>query len=332
VTPVDAGQLGRALRRVVVSARRDGDDAGWQPAPGSTALQLWEHAPHDALARTVVEAEMSATLLARSALEHAAEVADAITGRKSWVPHTLGRTAVEHALRAKHQLDDLASDLTRAARRLNEWMYAIDEAAKLRKGLQQAGHPGSEELPDLEADRERVRARARELGLAISAEGNRVGSEGRAKTINLAERYLAGEHQGAGTGVPSWQLRRYAAMDHGTETALLLATAAEVGPAGVTLLVPEAMPVPELAFELMAVPLAVINSHRALRHRFEWPASKAATVALDDQNRLLEIWEAAMTEHLDTRLLQAGSAPACSPTARSRRSSPSHATRRSKPD
>jgi hypothetical protein len=247
----------------------------------------------------VVEADVSATLLTRSALEHAAEVADAISGRRAWVAHTLGRTAVEHALRAKHQLDDLASDLARAARRLNEWMYAIDEAAKLRKGVQQAGHPGSEGLPDLEEDRTRARARAVEIGLSVTPEGNRVGTEGRASTMNLAERYLAGEHQGGGKGMPSWLLRRHAAMDHGIETALLAATEAEVGPAGVTLLVPKALAVPDLAFELMAVPLAIINSHRALRHRFEWPEGKAATVALADQNRLLEIWEAAMTEHLD---------------------------------
>jgi hypothetical protein len=113
----------------------------------------WDRWRKDALSQTVLEADMQGALLVRTSLEHLVTLAEAISRRRAWVPHTVARTAIEHALRARHLLDPQATDLQRAARRLNEWMYAISEADKaIATALSRPGTPAPKTSPRTRAN------------------------------------------------------------------------------------------------------------------------------------------------------------------------------------
>jgi hypothetical protein len=137
-------ELAASLRRATEASVKAGDECSWVPAHGSMALPMWRLAANDLLALTIVEADTHAVLVVRSALEHTAAVAESIARERPFLPHSIGRTAVEHALRAMHYLDDQATDKERAARRLNELLYAIEEAERLNIGVIEHGYLGDQ--------------------------------------------------------------------------------------------------------------------------------------------------------------------------------------------
>lgn len=72
------------------------------------------------------------------------------------VPETVARTVVEQSLRALYQLSDRASPEERAERRLNEWLYAIDESERLQQAILDYEHPNAEGVERLQAMRTRA--------------------------------------------------------------------------------------------------------------------------------------------------------------------------------
>jgi hypothetical protein len=235
----------------------------------------------------------------RSALDHADAVAHYITRGSPFLPHSIGRTAIAHGLRAMHYLDDQADELERAARRINEWLYALEESARRRKGIVAAGQPGADTMQDEQPILDRMVSRAEALGLPVTKGGQpwHVGDECRWSTMKLAERYLSGT---GGGGVASMVMRSHAAMDHGVETALLGTVADQLGPHGVNVFQPSPMEVPRLAFILMGVPLTSISAIRALHHHYGWPSDdRAAREAAKEQALTIEIWQRAIAEYPD---------------------------------
>jgi len=218
--PVTAQELGASLQRATAVSIKMGRTYNWAPALG--AQDAWARAAQDGdpLALTITEADSHSALLVQSSLEHAGAAAHYISRSSPFVPHSIARTAIEHGLRAMHYMDDRATELERAARRLNEWLYALQESAWLRKGIVAAGHEGAEELPDERPMLDRILARANALGLESKQTKQwwTVGPEPRASTMSIAERYLGSE---GAQGVVSMVMRGHAGMDHGVETALL---------------------------------------------------------------------------------------------------------------
>jgi hypothetical protein len=135
--PLNRRELGASLKRVGEAFVRCGDAARWSPATGSATQETWRRAsdPSYPLDRTLLEADVTATLLIRSAVDHTAAVGGAVSTARPLLPFTIGRTAVEHALRAVHLLDEDASPTDRAERRLNDWAYAVDEAERLTQPI-----------------------------------------------------------------------------------------------------------------------------------------------------------------------------------------------------
>ncbi len=256
---VSRRQLDAALKRMTEAHVRLGRAAQWTPQDDSAAGRVWQAAASDPLARTVTEADAHACALTQSALEHARIVGDGISNCSPSLPHSVGRTALEHASRAHHQLDDQADDLERASRRLNKWGYAIEQGTYLRSGIVRAGHPGARTMPDLSEQLALVEARANGLGLAITKtrKGQGFVRAGRPGTMELAETYLSGD---GGAGVPAFLFRRHSAFAHGLETGLLGQASKNAGPGGVNVLTAQPAPVPEAAFGLMGVPLALGNA------------------------------------------------------------------------
>jgi hypothetical protein len=98
------GQLGSALRTFSAAARRLGDDNRWRPNLGSDEAATWKTAAatRDPLSLTLVEADVHAILLVRSALAHADEVGRAISNQQPLLPLSIGRVVLKHALRSLH--------------------------------------------------------------------------------------------------------------------------------------------------------------------------------------------------------------------------------------
>lgn len=251
----------------------------------------------DALSRTLIDAEGSACLLMESCLEHVDAAARAIGANRPLLPHSVGRTAFEHALRALHMLDDRASDLERATRRLNEWLYAVSEAKRLRADLIAYGHPGAEGSDDHSGVEARIRERAEGLGLTLSsgAEVRILGTK-RASTMELAERYLAGD---GGDGLPKTHSRWYASVDHGVETGLLRACEVVQTSSGVGIARAVAMPPAQLAYELQSVPMAMVNGMQLLGRQWCWSDEDAAAGVVKAANRMWDVWHAAIGSFLD---------------------------------
>ena len=295
--PVTAAQLGGTLRKSVVAAQRLGAVHAWLPA-SETPLMTPSTRVSEVLATTCAEAEAHAALLVQSSLEHADAVAVFISRRSPFLPHSVGRTANEHALRAMHFLDPTVDERERAARRMNEWLYAIKETRRRRVGIVNAGHPGAELMPDEAPMRERIFARAETLGLLVNRtqDGGYVGALRRVSTMKLAEQYLSAP---GGGGVSSAALRLHAGMTHGVETALL-STSEHGERGGRRLATPKSMEPSVLAFHLMGVLVATVNAIRSLAVRYHWDLEgRAADVLATHQAGAMDTWQRAIREYLD---------------------------------
>lgn len=296
----DRRELGASLKRVGEAFIRLGNAEGWSPTVDSAALRTWERASgvSNPLERTLLEADVTAALLTRSAADHTIAVGDAISTTRPLLPFTIGRTAVEHALRAVHLLDGDTTPQDRAERRLNEWAYAVEEAERLRQGVLMHAPEGVGPLADHEGQRQAIRDRARSLDLAVSdGKELRVGGVRRMSTMAIGEKYLAGED---GAGVVSVLLRQHAAADHGVETSLVSAVEDFAGPAGVNIMRFVAAPVPRLAFGLLAVPLSVVRAMQELRRHYEWATTSPHAQQLDkEQARTLDLWKARVNQFED---------------------------------
>jgi hypothetical protein len=144
-------QLGSALRAAAASSRRFGDEHKWRAAPGSKTAATWKAASdtEDPLHLTLTEADVQAVLLVRSALAHAEEVGRAISVGRPFLPHSVGRIAVEHALRALHLTDQSATPAERAARRFDDLLYAITEGERQRASFAKRAQLPSEGFGDM---------------------------------------------------------------------------------------------------------------------------------------------------------------------------------------
>lgn len=294
-TPTHA-QLGAAVRAYSASARRVGDANRWRAAPGSATATSWKAAAdtQDSLQFTLTEADVHAVLLVRSALAHADEVGRAVSARQPFLPNSVGRIVVEHALRARFLLDEGATPLQRAERRLDDLLYAVTESERQREEFARQAGLGDGSLGDMSGVLKQVEARAVALGFTVfttKTGGRRVSEAGRPGTGALAERYLAGEHP----GVLALLVRGHAASIHGVETALLDAATDAFDPeTGINMPQPMVMDAPRLSVALIGVPLALIATFDSLITRFEWPKEGSAWRAYErDRSRLLETWATA---------------------------------------
>lgn len=295
--PVSAAQLGRSLRKSVVAAQRIGAANDWLPAGQRPEVSKQGDVTR-LLTATCAEADAHAALLVQSSLEHSEAVALFISRRSPVLPHSVGRTAIEHAVRALYFLDPTVDEPERAARRLNEWLYALEETQRRRVGIVRAGHPGAELMNDEAPMRERIFVRATELGLTVNhtRKGAYVGDKPRASVTDLAEQYLSAP---GGEGVSGAALRLHAGMVHGLETALL--SASEHGEReGRRVATPKPMDPPLLAFHLMGVLVATVNAIRGLAARFDWDMEgRAAEVLAAKQAGAMDTWQLAIRKYLD---------------------------------
>jgi hypothetical protein len=289
-------QLGAALRSASTAAQRFGREHQWRPTPGSKAAAAWSQAAdtRDPLQLTLLEADVQAVMLTRSALAHADEVGRAVSTKRAFLPHSVGRICVEHGLRALHLADTDASPEQRAERRLNDLLHAVTEGERQRISFAKKAKLVAGELRDATEALNDVKARAQALGLEVieTKRGRRVGDDGRASTLALAERYLAGSHP----GVAEFLVRGHGASVHGIETAFLASAADQVDPVtGINVPSPELHDPSTLALTLMGVPLAVDNAFRAVASRFQWPAQGNAWRTWDKAHgRQLETWATAI--------------------------------------
>ncbi|MCW2767698.1 MAG: hypothetical protein JWO11_3657 [Nocardioides sp.] len=286
-------QLGSGLRGVSASATRFGDENRWRAAPGSATEEYWRGAAatQDPLQFTLAEADVHAVLLVRSALAHADVVGRAISQRRAFLPHSVGRIVVELGLRAQYLMDGEATPLERAERRLDDLMYAISEKERQRSVFARKAKLNDVDVADNAEVLARVRERVVALGFTISktkSGGLRVSEKGRPGTGTLAEKYLSGEFAGVG----EFLVRGHAANIHGMETALIDATIDQFDPlTGINMPDPTLGDSPIVALALMGVPLTLANAFRSVGARFEWPALGKAWEAWDRKHEtLLHLW------------------------------------------
>lgn len=296
------GQLGVTLRTFSSTARRLGDANRWRPNPDSAEAAVWRTASstRDPLSLTLVEADVHAVLLVRSALVHVDEVGRAISSRQPLIPLSAGRVTLEHALRALYLTDEDLSPTERAEHRLDDLLYAITESGRRRHG--------AAKIPDVDADQivgvddalANVKMRAQALGLTFTAtkKGNRVSQRGRPSTMRLAEHYLSGEH----SGVLEFLLRGHSAIIHGIETALLASAVDDFDPAtGLNMPTPGLADPAGLAFELLGIPPALDNAFRSVASRFDWPPYGKAWRKFDQARaQLLKVWTRAVDQGTET--------------------------------
>lgn len=306
------------LRKCVESAERLGAAHDWVPADGSISGGIWTvasvdwHTPVEALARTVAEAEVHAVALVRSGLEHADLVSRTVARGLAYAPHTVGRTAEEHLLRALHYLvttraEELGSaDDQRAIAevRLNQVLANLNESERLQSGL--LGSDWSDIVNRQTVDDQW--ARCREVADALGWEVERTRGaarlaqtkEGRLSTMNLASIYLVDQDTSHFDGRVLTQLiaRTHGSTAHGYETGLLSSTRLEprddLAFAALTI-EPEQMEVGKLTFDLMLVPLCVGNTVDALAERFGWNDRKAYETYMAARSRMVEAWTEAVS-------------------------------------
>lgn len=300
---VSAMQLGASLRALAEGCLTVGDQWAWEPAPDSKAAEDWGlDAYSDALARTLAEADVHAVSLLRSALEHAVVTAQAISAGRAFVPLTTGRTATEHAVRAQYLFDAEAPRLERAARRMNEWLFAIEEREWQRKGIVAASHPGADQIEDSSRQLRLVEERVAALGLGLekSRNGRRhiSGYEERPGPMVLSERYLS---DADAHGVTTAIFKTKHAFMHGLETGLLSASVEVPSSFEVQLMRPQQMPVGDLAFSLLQVAFSAFNATRAMAVRFErgGDGDVAWGRLIKNRESLLETWAAPISSGLD---------------------------------
>lgn len=291
-------QLGAALRGISAAARRVGDQSKWRPHPGSESSDVWRAAAdtRDPLWVTLVESDVHATLLLRSALAHIDEVGRAVGKRQPFLPLSTGRVALEHSLRCLHLMDVDLTDAERAERRLDELLYAITESDRRRLGFAQRANIDLEQIPDTASTLQEVQERATALGLTITTTSNarRVSALGRPSTMRLAEQYLSGEYP----GVLELLLRGHGAIVHGLETALLVSATDTYDPdTGLSMPIPALSEPPVLAFELLGLPPAIDNAFSSIATRFAWPTlGRPWTKYSHERMHLLDVWTRAVNE------------------------------------
>jgi hypothetical protein len=303
--PPSAAQLGSTLRGFASATRRLAEENAWQPTEHTDAARTWAAASSSPLARTVTEADYHATMLVMSAVEHLDVLGWSIKRGDAFAPAGIGRTAAEHALRAHHQLDNDASDLERARRRLHEWTYAVNENAILYKGLRDSAQLDDDTRgPDVQY--EAIAARATVLGWDLAFKKNRQGlDEGRIggephrqSTMALGRTYLDPER----TGIVDALFRTYGALTHGLETGLLTTTTETPTRYGTNLSTPRQPEPSFLAILLLAAPLAAVNAVNAMRIRFGWPPGRTDEAYTKAGQAMIDIWyEAANHDDGSTR-------------------------------
>lgn len=305
------------LRKCVEAAERLGVVHDWVPAEGSVSAGIWTvasvdwHTLEEALARTVAEAEVHAVALVRSGLEHADLVSRTVARGLAYVPHTVGRTAEEHLLRALHYLvttraEELGSvDDQRAIAevRLNQVLANLNESERLQSGLLGSDWSNVVNRQTVDDQWERCRGITEALGWEIERKrAPRLAhtKDGRLSTMNLASIYLADQDTSDFDGRVLTQLiaRTHGSTAHGYETGLLSSTRVEprddLAFAALTI-EPEQMEVGKLTFDLMLVPLCVGNTVDALAERFGWNDSKAYETYLAARGRMVETWAEAVS-------------------------------------
>lgn len=305
------------LRKCVEAAERLGLVNGWVPADGSVSAGIWTIAsvewqtPDEALARTVAEAEVHAVALVRSGLEHADLVSRTVARGLAYAPHTVGRTAEEHLLRALHYLvtsraEELGSiDDQRAIAevRLNQVLSNLHESERLQSGLLESDWGDVVNRQTVDDQWDRCRAIAKSIGWAIerTRQVARLAHtpKGRLSTMTLASTYLADQDTSLFDGRVLTQLiaRTHGAIAHGYETGLLSSTRMETRDdlafAALTI-EPEQMEVGQLTFDLMLVPLCVGNTVDALAERFGWADGKAYETYMAARGKMIEAWATAV--------------------------------------
>lgn len=309
---VSHARLGATLRSCAESARAFGAHHRWRPDLAADSAENWRAAANDMAARTLCEADVQAVTLMHSGLEHAAAVGQLLSAGRTFLPHTVARTASEHLLRAQHLIDPTATPDERRRRRLNEWAYAAIESDYRRQGLISSALNTAEwvdpdEPLDMGKSKEELLAeiseRATAIGEILLAEGKHAklprveGTEGRLSTMRLAELYTAGE----ASGIPSFTMRGHSAATHGTEIGILghFADDSPEDPSlgGVIVPQPETLDVATTAFSLLGVLLTCINATDAMRQRFNWPAAAAIDRSYEKaQSKAIEAWSAAINQ------------------------------------
>ena len=281
---------------MAASARQFGDANRWRPNAASRKAATWRTAAdtRDPLSFTLVEADVHAVLLVRSALAHTHEVGRAISSRQPFLPLSIGRVALEHALRALYLTDEDAPPEERAARRLDELLFAIKESDWRRKGAAKMKDVDADQNAGVDEALAGVEARAEALGLTVTTnkKGSRVTQEGRPSTMDLAEHYLSGENP----GVLNFLLRGHGAIVHGIETGLLASARDDFhAELRLNVPVPGLSDVPVLAFELLGIPPAIDNAFRSMASQFGWPADgKPWRKFEQSRTRLFDVWTRAV--------------------------------------
>lgn len=285
------------MRGMAASATQFGDENRWRAAPGSAAEEYWGRAAanQDPLQFTLVEADVHAVLLVRSALPHADVIGRAISQRKPFLPYSIGRIVVELGLRAHYLMDGEATPKERTERRLDDLLHAISEKERQRSAFVRRANLSDDDVGDTGDVFLQVRKRVEALGLSVAKTrtgGLKVSEKGRPGTGTLAEKYISGEQAGVG----EFLVRSHAANIHGMETALLDAAADQFDPVtGINMPAPSLGDAPMVALALMAVPLTMANAIRAVGARFEWPAVGKRREVWDRTNEhLLHLWAVAV--------------------------------------
>lgn len=264
------------------------------------------HTPEEALARTVAEAEVHAVALVRSGLEHADLVSRTVARGLAYAPHTVGRTAEEHLLRALHylvttraeQLGSADDQRAIAEVRLNQVLANLNESERLQSGLLGSDWSDIVDRQAVEDQWDRCREITEALGWEIEPKrAARLAhtKDGRLSTMNLASIYLADQDTSNFDGRVLTQLiaRTHGSTAHGYETGLLSSTRVvpreDLAFAALTI-EPEQMEVGALTFDLMLVPLCVGNTVDALAERFGWNDGKAYGTYVTARGRMVQTW------------------------------------------
>lgn len=315
---VSAETVVATLRSCVDAAHRLGRANEWVPRNGSVSAGIWEIAssewrtPAEALARTVAEAEVHAVALVRSGLEHADLVSRTVARGLAYAPHTVARTAEEHLLRALHylvtsqhgEIGSVEDQRAIAEVRLNQVLSNLNESERLHFGVLKSEWGHLVDQQSIDDQWTQCRAIAEALGWAIDSNRNvaRLAHtpSGRISTMTLASMYLADVDTSEFDGRVLTQLiaRTHGSAAHGYETGLLSSTRIEprddLAFAALTI-EPEQMEVGKLTFDLMLVPLCVVNVVESLAERFGWADGRPYETYMTSRRRMLDTWSAVVS-------------------------------------